>query len=68
MAERRFSATLPALVGALLLAAGGLGGCAESSMGSASTSATEYRDHATGYPFRPAPFYNLDELDELSGY
>ncbi|SMF02774.1 hypothetical protein SAMN06265365_10630 [Tistlia consotensis] len=67
MADRRFSATLPAFAGVLLLTAGLVGGCARSVSPTTATAGPEQKVYASGYPFRPAPFYNLDDLDELSG-
>ena len=68
MFDRRPIVKLPALAAGLLLTAG-LAGCADSmSQQAASPEDPNARlGYSTGYPFRPAPQYRLEDLDELSG-
>lgn len=67
MTERTPLFRLPALAAGLLLAAG-LAGCAERSEPVHRVEVQQGPDvRLSGYPFRPAPFYNIDHMDELAG-
>lgn len=70
--SRTNAPTRLAILAAGLLLTAGLAGCAGSDGQRADASPAtgdryERYGHSTGYPFRPAPQYRLDDLDELSG-
>ncbi len=67
MVKRRFSTGLLRGLLAGVAFAGLLAGCGGDATLRQDRSSAEQPVHQTGYPFRPAPFYNLDDLDELSG-
>lgn len=70
MAQERSTArragALAALAAGTLLAAG-LAGCAERGEPVHRVEAEGPDVRLSGYPFRPAPFYNIDHMDELTG-
>lgn len=69
MAERRFAANLPPIFAASLLAAGLLAGCngMQAQQADMLEGPEDLKVYQTGYPFRPAHQYKIDDLDELSG-